>query len=343
MAETFAVGIIGFGLAGSLFHAPFVAATPGLRLAAVSTSDEHRAQAAVESYPGVVVHRTPDELLADDALDVVVVAAPNRAHVALANAALTAGRHVVVDKPLAGSAAAAQQLVDLAAEKGRILTVYQNRRWDGDFLTLRALVESGRLGTVWRFESRIERWRPEVAERWRESPDVEDVGGVLFDLGSHLVDQAVVLFGPVTSVYAEVLTRRSGARVDDDAFLALSHADGVRSHIWCSLAAALGGPRFRVLGSEAGFVKDGVDPQEDALRAGARPRPGERWGADPQDQWGVLGTASSGERVPTQDGDYGAFYRGLVTALRGEGEPPVDPRDAVATLAVLEAARRSWA
>jgi len=276
-SEPIRVGVIGYGLAGSVFHAPFIATTPGLRLAAVSTSDPQRQAEAAERDPGVVVHAGVEQLLADpSALDLVVVASPNRSHVSLAEAALNAGLAVVVDKPLAGTAAEAQALVDRARQRGRLLTVFQNRRWDGDFLTLRQLITAGDLGTVLRFESRFERWRPQVSNGWRERADPDEIGGLLFDLGSHLVDQALVLFGPATHVYAEVNVQRAGAGVDDDSFIALTHAGGVRSHLWMSATAAQVGPRFRVLGYRAAFVKYGLDPQEAELRTGARPRSGRR-------------------------------------------------------------------
>ncbi|MDT4894308.1 MAG: scyllo-inositol 2-dehydrogenase [Pseudonocardiales bacterium] len=335
------VGIFGYGLAGALFHAPFVAATPDLRLAAVSTSDPERRREAIDAYPGVRVFSSAGELLADPSLDIVVVATPNRTHVPLAAAAIEAGRAVVVDKPLAGTAAEAQQLLELAERRGVLLTVFQNRRWDGDFATLRQLVGDGQLGAVWRFESRFERWRPEVGRGWRDSAEPADAGGLLFDLGSHLVDQALVLFGRPTEVYAQVLTRRPGAAVDDDVFVALTHAGGVRSQLWMTATAAQAGPRFRVLGSSAGFVKYGMDPQEDALNAGRRPVAGGPWGVEEQSAWGRLGTDSSNRQVETRPGDYGGFYRQLAAALRGDAPVPVDPREAVAALAVIEAAARS--
>src|SRR4051812_42646215 len=209
------VGLIGYGLAGAAFHAPLIAAVPGLDLAAIVTRDEERRAGARERHPEAELLESADELWERD-VDLVVVAAPNRAHVPLAKAAIAAGVPVVVDKPLAPSAAAARELVDEAHAAGVMLTVFHNRRWDGDFLTARRLIEAGELGRVLRFESRFERWRPEIKAGWRELPDPDEAGGVLFDLGSHLVDQALQLFGPVRRLHAEVDCRRPGARVDDD-------------------------------------------------------------------------------------------------------------------------------
>jgi predicted dehydrogenase len=219
-----------------------------------------------------------------------------------------------------------------------LLTVFQNRRWDGDFLTVRQLLETAQLGTVARFESRFERWRPELSGGWRESGDPEDAGGLLYDLGSHLVDQALQLFGPAAEVYAELDARRAGARTDDDTFVALTHESGVRSHLWMSAVAAEQGPRFRVLGSAAAFTKYGLDVQEDALRDGGDPRePG--WGREPEEHWGELANGDETRRIETVPGAYQRFYEGVVRALRGGAPPPVDPEQVVAALGVLEAAR----
>ncbi|MFJ8434499.1 Gfo/Idh/MocA family oxidoreductase [Kitasatospora sp. NPDC094019] len=341
----FRVGLIGYGLAGSAFHAPLIATTPGLRLAAVVTANPDRRAQLRREHPDARAVDTPEQLLADpDALDLVVIASPNRTHAPLARAALRAGLATVVDKPLAGTAAEARGLCALAGSNGTLLTVFQNRRWDGDFLTAARLVREGALGRVHRFESRFERFRPKPKPGWRELADPAEVGGTLYDLGSHLVDQALTLFGPVDTVYAEIDVRRDGAVVDDDAFLALTHANGTRSHLWTSAIAPLVGPRLRVLGDAAGYVKPGMDPQEAALRTGLRPDGTLPWGADDPTQYGTLGTDGDTTALPTDPGDYPAFYAGVAAALATPGTPPpVDPRDAVATLTVLEAARASAA
>ena len=337
---TIRVGLIGYGLAGSAFHAPLIATTPGMALAAIVTSNPERAAAASSAHPEATIVASADALWERaDALDLVVVASPNRTHVPLARAALRAGLAVVVDKPVAATAAEARELADGARRRGVLFTVFQNRRWDGDFLTLRRLIAEGALGRVHRFESRFERWRPAPKMGWRERGDPAEAGGVLFDLGSHLIDQALVLFGPARRVYAEIDRRRPGVEVDDDAFVALEHASGVRSHLWMSLAAAEQGGRLRVLGDRAAYVKTGMDVQEAALRSGALPGPG--WGEEPPAQWGRLGAGDAWTPVPTDPGDYPAFYAAVAAALRSGGPPPVDPLDAVAALEVIEASRRS--
>ena len=334
------VGLVGYGLAGSVFHAPLIAATEGLVLDTIVTgSPERRAQAQAE-HPDVAFAATPDELWSRAAgLDLIVLASPNRTHVPLATAALEAGLPVVVDKPLAGTAAEARELAALAERRGLLLSVFQNRRWDSDFRTLRALLDKGALGEVQRFESRFERWRPQPKGGWRESGDPAEIGGLLYDLGSHLVDQALTLFGPAATVYAEADVRRPGAAVDDDTFIALTHASGVRSHLWMSATTARLGPRFRVLGSTAGYLKYGLDPQEAALREGHRPGPG--WGTEPESAWGTLGAGDTARPLPTLPGDYPAYYPAVARALREGSAPPVTAEEAAAALDVLEAARRS--
>lgn len=338
------VAVVGYGLAGSVFHAPLIAAEPRMRVAAVVTASPERAAQAGHEHPGVRVVATADELFADPStIDLVVIATPNRTHAPLAAQALDAGLPVVVDKPFAVTVADGEGLVERAEQAGLALTVFQNRRWDSDFLTARALIEAGRLGEVRRFESRFERWRPVPKGGWREMGEAADGAGLLFDLGSHLIDQALTLFGPVKSVYCELDRRRPDIHTDDDAFVALTHTSGVRSHLWMSAVAPQLGPRFRVLGSQAGYVVHGLDPQESALRDGRRPDDGKPWGTVESDEWGVLGAEPAVEPVPTIAGNYPAFYAELAAALLDGGKVPVDPRDAVATLRVLAAARRSAA
>ena len=336
------VALIGYGLAGAVFHAPLIAAEPGLRLAAVVTSDAQRRARARSSHPDVELLERADEVwAAPDRFDLVVVAAPNRAHVALARAAIAARLPVVVDKPLAATAEEARALVAEATTAGVPLTVFQNRRWDGDYLTVRRLLAGGELGAVHRFESRFERWRPQPKAGWRELADPAEGGGVLLDLGSHLVDQALLLFGPAARVYAELDARRAGASVEDDAFVAIIHASGVRSHLWMSAVAAHLGPRMRVLGDRAAYVKEGLDGQEEALRGGASPADDPAWGAEHAERHGSLVAGHEHRPVGTEPGAWPAFYAQVAAALRGEGTMPVDPADAVRTLAVLDAARRS--
>jgi predicted dehydrogenase len=337
------VGLIGYGLAGSSFHAPFITTTPGMHLAAIVTSDPARQAQARAAHPDARIVASTDALWADPhRVNLVVVAAANAAHVPLARAAIAAGIPVLVDKPLAPSASEGRALVDEARQKGVPLTVFQNRRWDGDILTLRRLLDAGELGDVIQFESRFERWRLEARTGWRGSAAPEQAGGLLFDLGSHLIDQALWLFGPAAHVYAELDRRRPGSEVDDDVFVAIAHASGVRSHLWMSILASQRGPRLRVLGTKASYVKFGMDVQEDALRRSELPT-SRSWGEESEAAWGRVGTDEDFRLVRTERGSYGELYRELADALRAGGPVPVDPNDAVAVLEIIEAARQSAA
>jgi predicted dehydrogenase len=333
------VGLLGYGIGGRNFHAPFIAASPDLDLTAVVTSNPERQAQLRAEHPEAAVLPDAEQLWkrADD-LDLVVVTTPNSQHAPLTLAAIERELPVVVDKPLAPSAAEGSHLVAEARRRGVPLSVFQNRRWDGDLRTVRRLLASGELGTVHRFESRFEMWRPTPRPGWREHGAPDEAGGILFDLGSHLIDQAMYLFGPVTTVYSEIDRRRGGVEVDDDAFVALTHASGLRSHLWMSRLSAQVGPRLRVLGSEAAYVKYGLDGQEAALKAGERPDRAD-WGEEPPNRWGRLGVEDDLRPVRTERGAYQEFYAGMVAALRDGAPVPVDPEDAVNVLRVIELAR----
>ncbi len=334
--------LIGFGLAGAVFHAPLIAATPGLALTTVVTGNRDRAAEARRRYPAVRIEGRPEAIWERASeYELVVVATPNSAHAELASQAIESGLAVVVDKPLAPTSAVARELVERSERRGAVLTVFHNRRWDSDQLTLRRLIDEGALGDVFRYESRFERWRPEArGDAWRETTPPEDGGGVLLDLGTHLVDQALSLFGPVRDVHGEVDHRRSGP-ADDDVFVALEHESGVHSHLWASSVAAAPAPRLRALGSRAAYVVDGLDGQEDALRAGRRPDDDADWGVELPDSWGRLFRGDDGEPVRSENGAWPRFYEGFVRALTAASPVPVDPRDAVEVLEILERARGS--
>jgi len=335
------VAVVGYGLGGAAFHAPFIAVTPGLELSAIVTRDADRRRTAAQKYPGVRIVDDVSQLWDGGlGLDLVVISTPNRTHAPLALEAIAAGMHVVVDKPLAPSVAEARAVEAAARRRGVLIIPFQNRRWDGDFLTLRRLLSEGAIGDPIRFESRFERWRPVPTRGWRERGAPDEAGGLLFDLGSHLIDQARVLFGPVRDVYAHFDRRRPGVEADDDTFVALTHVSGIRSHLYMSAVAAQAAPRFRLLGRSGAFTKWGLDVQEDVLRSGVAPG-GPDWGVEPEERWGTLGIDGQAHRAPTERGDYGAFYGGVARAIRGEGPSPVSVDDAIAMLEVIEAARSS--
>jgi predicted dehydrogenase len=332
------VALLGYGLAGRVFHGPLIDAEPGLRLSTIVTSDASRAATAAQAHPHAAVVPSAQAVWdAADEYDLVVVATPNVAHRPQAEAALRHGLPVVVDKPLAADAEAARAIIALAESQGLALHVFQNRRLDSDVRTVRALLEEGRLGHVHRLESRFERWRPQPTHAWRESADPADGGGLLLDLGSHLVDQALVLLGPAESVYAEARSLRDPDGADDDVFVALHHRSGAVSHLWASALAGQLGPRFRVLGSQGAYVVEHLDSQEQRLAAGERPGPG--WGLEPDHHWGRL--YPSGEVVPTLPGAWPEFYARVAASMRGEAPPPVESSSVLATMQVLDAARAS--
>jgi len=327
------IGLAGYGLGGRYFHAPLIASAANCEfLGVVTTSTERRRQVADDLARPTFA--TLDELASAGA-EAVTISTPAATHVTLTQQALRLGLAVVCDKPFALDADSARATVQLAEQLGGTLTVYQNRRWDSDFLTLRELLDSGSLGALTRFESRFERFRP------NSGPPAAG-GGTLLDFGSHLADQALLLAGPVSGVYAEMHYRPNDAELDDDIFIALTHEGGVWSHLWGSWRQGAPGPRLRATGTSGSYVIADVDGQEAQLRSGASPESaGERWGTEPPERWGNLLRGDVAESVRSVRGAWNLFYPAFAAAVRGAQPVPVDPWDAVATAAVLDAARTS--
>ena len=342
--RTIRTAVVGYGLSGSVFHAPLIGTDARYSLDVIATSNVERQKAAAGRYPGVRTVHDGDAVLARAAdLDLVVLGTPPATHYPLAKAALEAGLDVVVDKPFAVTSEEGQELVVLAHQLGRVLTVFQNRRWDGDFLTLRKLLAADAVGKVTRFESRFERWSPAIAKAWKAHATATDGGGVLFDLGSHLIDQALLLFGPATVAHAELRARRADERADDDVFLVLRHTSGVLSHLTMNMLCAQQGPRFRVLGSVGGFTKNGVDPQEPNIAAGGSPLDAE-YGEEAPEWAGLLGRDGHLDALPTERGAYPEFYRLLADKILDGGATsplpvPVDPAGPVEVLKIIQKAR----
>lgn len=329
------VGLIGYGYAGKTFHAPLITAVPDLHLAAVASSDAAKVHA---DWPDAAVHATPAELIARDDLDLVVIATPNDTHHPLARSALLAGRHVVVDKPFTVALDDARELVMLARQRRRVLSVFHNRRWDGDFLTLRRLVAEGALGRVVEMSSRHDRFRPEVRQRWREGAGPG--AGLWFDLGPHLIDQALQLFGRPRAIMLERDRTRDGA-LADDWFHASLRYDRLHVHLHAGMLVAASAPRFAVHGTLGSFVKEGLDAQEDALKAGARPTwpPQAGWGVDPGHATLVTrapeGTAVTAP-VPMLPGAHMAYFAAVAAAIRNEAPNPVPAEEAVNVMELIE-------
>ena len=334
MTATTNVALIGFGNAGRTFHAPLVAAEPGLTLHTVVSSRPDDVHAV---WPDV--HIVPDyaAVLADPAIGLIVLATPDALHAAQAEAALKAGKPLVVDKPFALTLEDARRLVELSETTGVLLSVFQNRRWDADFLALQTELASGRLGQVVTVESRYDRHRPLVRDRWREN----DGDGVWMDLGPHLVDQILTLFGLPEAITCDLAIQRPGGQTPDWAHAVLRYPDK-RVVLNAAMVCAAPDVRFAVHGTLGSWLKSGLDLQEDQSKAGlAVGAPG--WGVDPKP--GIFVDGETGERTPAPGpaGDYQRFYAGIASALRGEGPAPVTARQALSVMEVLDAGLRSHA
>jgi predicted dehydrogenase len=325
------LGLVGYGSGGRIFHAPLIASAPGVDFVGVVTRSPERRALLEKDHPGVAAFDSLADLAAAG-VQGVTITTPAATHSDLAREAIALGLATVVDKPFALDAEAAREVTTLAADAGVLLTVYQNRRWDSDLLTLRRLLGEAALGDIRRLESRFERWDPT-----REMPGAG--GGTLLDFGSHLVDQALQLFGPAARVYTEM---HGANELEDEFFLALHHRSGTESHLWGSWRQAAPGPRFRVTGTTGTYIVDGVDGQEAALKAGKSPADlGDRWGTEPEHSWGRLYRGATGAPVRSERGRWDSYYPAFAAAIRGEAPVPVDPWDSVHAMDVLDAARVS--
>ena len=354
MATPIRTAVLGYGFAGRIFHSPFVHAVPGLELSAIV--QRHGDNAAAD-YPGTRILRSVDEAFGDSAIDLIVVATPNDSHVEMARRALEAGKHVVVDKPIAGTSSEALELITLARKQGKLLAPFHNRRFDGDFLTVRKLVSEGRLGRVTLVNAHFDRFRPmQRANTWKEVGGAAN--GLLFDLGPHLVDQALALFGVPKWITASVRQERDVTAIEDAFDIALEFARpgegarGIRYECHASMLAAEPAPRFRVQGTLGSYVKSGLDPQEAALLGGARPAElgsGEPWLPEAESAWGTLTTAADPSeparldrsKLATEVGDYREFYANVRDAIRGEAGLVVSPEDGYRSIRLLELALQS--
>ena len=340
------LAVVGFGLSGSVFHAPLITACAGAELALIVTGNPERQAQAHASHPSVPVVSTVDELFTrTDEFDVLVVATANSQHVPLALRALDGGLHVIIEKPMAGTRGDAEQIFNRAESVGRQVHVFQNRRWDSDFLTVERIVADGELGQVHRFQSAFERFRPETQPRWRDIGSAAELPGLLYDLGSHVVDQALILWGPAERVYASARTLRAPHLANDDTVITIEHANGVISELAVSALAAHLAPRFRVLGNEAAITIDGLDEQEALLRNGQIPTD-DTWGATER----IVRFHHGDERSESRSlerGRWDLFYPAVASAIAGLSDPPVSSGSVIATVtlleqAVLSAQRGQW-
>jgi scyllo-inositol 2-dehydrogenase (NADP+) len=332
------VGLIAYGYAAKTFHAPLIDATPGLKLTAIATS---RPADVIADWPDVVVKTEPDRLITHPGLDLVVIATPNDTHYPLARAALAAGKHVVIDKPFTLNLREADDLLQRAKEAGKLLSVFHNRRWDNDFLHLKSLLARQALGRVVQFNSNFDRFRPQVRQRWRES-DVAGAG-LWYDLGPHLLDQALQLFGLPERISADLALRRDGAQAVDD-FQVVLHYPTMRAVLSASTLVHGGTPRFLVQGTEAAYAVEGLDLQESWLKAGARPDRAD-WGHDSRcaTLYRSENDQISSEQQALPAGDYAAYYSGIRDAILGRAANPVPASEARDVMWLLDLARQSAA
>lgn len=339
MTEAIRAGVIGFGLGGRIFHAPFLHTIEGFELAAIL---ERHGDAAAQAYPNVAIARTVEEFLALPDLSLVVVTTPPATHYELARQCVEGGKHVVIDKPFTATSEQGRELIEFARAHKLVLSAYQNRRWDGDFLTLRQLINAGELGRLVTLESRFERYHPGLrAKPWQERND--DGNGIVHDLGAHLVDQALVLFGTPETVEADVRYDRDRTAVND-AFTIRLYYPKLRVTLYSTLLAAVPGPRFVAHGTKGSYVKYGLDPQEQALKDGAT-LGGPHWGEEPQSAWGILTTTENGvpvgRPVPTLPGDYRRYYENVRDAIWGRAPLAVPGEQGWRVIRLLELAFES--
>jgi predicted dehydrogenase len=334
--STVKVALLGYGYAGKTFHAPLIESVDGMQLKLVVSSDRSK---VLKDWPDQTVVAEPESAFRDQNIDVVVIATPNDRHFDLAKRALEAGKAVVVDKPFTTTVAEAHELIGLAQKQKTLLSVFHNRRWDADFITVRRLIKEGVLGEIRHFESHFDRFRPTVRQRWRERPGPG--GGLWYDLGPHLVDQALQLFGPPESVYGDFAVQRHNATAVDFFHVRLRYGN-MRVILHASALVAAGSARYTVHGTRGSYVKHGLDTQEDALKRGESPREG-NWGNDPDDGLLTTGTdeATQSTAIRTVAGNYVAYYQAIRDAVSAGAPNPVPAEDALAVMKVLEAADSS--
>ncbi|GGD07554.1 oxidoreductase [Pontibacillus salipaludis] len=324
-------GLIGYGLSGQVFHAPFLQSMPEFELTTVSTSKKEKAE---QDLGQIHITPTPDALIQDNDIELIIITAPNEYHFPLAKAALESGKHVVIEKPFVVHSHEGKELLQIAEANNRLLSPFHNRRWDNDFLTVKKLIEGNALGDVTSYEAHFDRYRPHVRDRWREK-DVPGAG-ILYDLGAHLIDQALHLFGSPAQVQGIARAQREGAEVDDYFHLLLDY-NALQVILHSSSLVRATGPKFQVHGTKGSFIKYGTDPQENQLREGMLPNQF-GWGVDSEENYGILTNDEhpDGIRVPTEKGSYESYYKQLAAAIRNEKQLPVTGQEGLNVIQIIE-------
>lgn len=339
MSKTIQVGMVGYGISAKIFQAPMISSVPDIRLSKVV---ERSGEKSKKDYPDVEIVRDLDQLLEDETIDLIVITTPNEYHYSMAEKALLAGKHVVVEKPFTNTSRDALKLIDLAKKQNKILSVYHNRRWDGDFQTVRKIVQEGLLGELAEAEIHYDRYRKELKpQAWRE--ENKPGSGILYDLGAHLIDQAQYLFGLPHTITADVRIQREGGKIDDSFDILLSYGK-LKVRLKAGMLVREPGPHFILHGTNGSFIKYGMDPQEAALKQGLTPR-SENWGIEPKEHWGKLNTDVNGlhfeGQIETHHGDYTAFYQNIYDVIVNQQELIVKPEEAYNTIRIIELALKS--
>lgn len=339
MSKTIQVALTSFGMSGQVFHGPTLKVNSNFQVKKVL---ERTKNFSVQLFPEAKIVRSYENILNDKEIELVIVNTPDTYHFEMCRQALNAGKHVVVEKPFTQTSEQAKELIQLAKQKGKIITIYQNRRWDGDFLTAKKIIEDGLLGRVVEFESHYDRFRPEIQQgTWKEQANQN--GGVLYNLGTHMIDQALVLFGKPNSVTAHFHILRTGGQVDDYYDIRLQY-DGFAALLKCSYLVREPGPRYSIHGTNGSFQKWGIDPQEEALKNGELPV-GENWGKEPENNWGILHTETKSkiinQKYETLAGNYNIFYENVYNAITNDAELLVKPEEAKLTMEIMELCLKS--
>lgn len=333
------VALAGFGKGGRIYNAPIIASIEGFEIKKILTSNEENIKAAREDFPQAEVVGDYESILQDRNIDLVILVTPNHHHKDLAERALKADKHVIVEKPFTPTVEEANELITLAGERQKVLSINHNRRWDSDFLTVEKLIQEDRLGKVVEYEAHFDRFRTEIKDSWKERKDVPG-SGILYDLGSHLIHQALVLFGNPQEVSADLRFQREGTEVPDNFDLLLSYPD-LRVRLKAGMLVKEKGPTFSVFGRKGNFLKYGADVQEEALQNGKRPNETEDWGVEPEQIWGRLNTIEEERKVRSEAGDYRKLYRNVYNTILGKEKLKITPEEARNVIKVIELAIQS--
>ena len=335
------VAIAGFGKGGSVYNAPIISSVEGLEITIILTSSPGNIKTANEDFPDATVVQDYEQIIKEPDIDLVVITTPNHLHKKFVEKALQAGKHVIVEKPFTPTCSEADKLIQLAQERNLILSVHHNRRWDSDFLTVKKLLEEKRLGRVVEYEAHFDRFRPEVKSGWKEER-ANPGSGILYDLGSHLIDQALVLFGLPKAVFADIRIQRDNARVPDNFELLLFYS-GLKVTLKAGMLVKEKGPTFSIHGTKGSFIKYGADPQEEKMKEGLKPKNVQDWGKEPEEIYGKLSTIDEETKLKSEEGAYIKFYENIYRAITQKEELKVKPEEARNVIKVIEAAHRSQA